>query len=105
MGRNAIIDRRSDRDWVRKRGSGNKWRIGIGSEREDRVTNGGSGSGKGSAIPIHKKRIGAHHCIYDTLILLYLFIGILTTFYYYIITLILYCIDHYVVMFSKVLQY
>ena len=46
----------------------------------DRVTNGGSRSGKGyiSAIPIHKK--GAHQCIYDTLILLYLVMRILTTF-------------------------
>ena len=83
MGRIAIIDRRSapDRDRVRKRGS----RSG---SAKDRVKNGGSGSGKGSGSPINKKRIGDHHYIYDTLILLYLFIRILTIFYYCIITLI-----------------
>ena len=59
MGRIVIVDP----DRVRKRGSA-----------KDRVTNGGSGS------PIQKKKIVAHHCIYDTIILLYLFIRILTTF-------------------------
>ena len=61
MGRIAIIDRRydpdRDRDQVRKRGSG---------------------SVKGYVSAIKKNH--AHHCIYDTLILLYLFIRILTTF-------------------------
>ena len=74
MGWSVIIDRRSDpdQDQVRKRGS---------ASIKDRVTNGGS------AIPIHKKRIGAHRCIYDTLILLYLCnknINNILVLYYYI---------------------